>query len=96
MQPRPAELFPVCDGLQPQKLLDAPVTVESSKPTSLCTTMWQRPFVVDCHRIYVYGSAQRSASVHLALILRTSSDLPGFDLLSHSQSSTQVFREDCA
>lgn len=52
----------VRNGLEPQELLDTPITVEPSEATGLCTTVRQRGFVVDRHRVDVNGAVdERSA-----------------------------------
>ena len=49
-------LLLVSDGLRPQEFFDAPVAVEATKTTRLGSSVRQRPFVVNSHRVDVYST----------------------------------------
>lgn len=46
-------LFLVRDRLCSKELFDTPIAIEATKSTCLSSAMWERPFVMDCHRIDV-------------------------------------------
>lgn len=58
-------LLLVRDRLCSQELVDTPLCIEATEPAGFGSTMWQCPFVVDCHRVDVYSTDVKSVEVLL-------------------------------
>ena len=65
--PTPTSLL-IRNRLQPQKLLNPPMTIEAAKPTRLGTTMRQRPLIMHSHRVDMYSTAEQSLASSASFI----------------------------